>query len=425
MLQSDLFTKTSKTISEDEKSVNAQLLTRGGFVDKLMAGVYTLLPLGLRVFKKIEKIIREEMDRIGGQEILMPALHPKEPWEKTGRWQDFGGKEMIIIKSQTGKEYALGWTHEEIITPLVQKYVKSYKDLPKYIYQIQDKFRDELRAKSGLLRGREFVMKDLYSFHKDEADLEKYYDKVKIAYHQIFDRCGLGEKTYYTFASGGSFSEFSHEFQTATPAGEDIIHICQKCNVAINNEIKEKVNVCPECGSKDFRQEKAIEVGNIFKLGTKYSKPFDFTYTNEKGEKKPIVMGCYGIGLGRVMGTIAEVYHDSKGLTWPLTVAPFIVHLIKIKSADAKKEAEISRKCSKFYQALQRKKIEVIYDNREDVSAGEKFSDADLIGIPIRMVISEKSGDKVEWKARSGKEVELISAEEALGRLKDLEADIL
>lgn len=422
MKQSELFTKTSKTISEDEKSANAQLLLRAGFIDKLMAGAYTYLPLGYRVYKKIENIIRDEMNKIGGQELLMPALHPKEPWSKTGRWQEYGGDIMFVLKSQTGKEYGLGWTHEEIITPLVQKFIKSYKDLPKYVYQIQDKFRDELRAKSGILRGREFIMKDLYSFHKDEADLDDYYEKAAVAYKNVFDRCGLGKQTYYTFASGGSFSEFSHEFQTVTPAGEDTIHICQKCNIAINDEIKNKQKECPDCGEKDFRTEKAIEVGNIFKLGTKYSAPFRFNYIDEQGKEQPVVMGCYGIGLGRVLGTIVEVYSDDKGMSWPITVAPYIVHLIRLKSS--KNDNKVKEKADKFYQSLQRKNIEVLYDDREDVSAGEKFNDADLTGIPIRVVISEKTGDKVEWKPRNSAKAELITEEEAARRLKDLEKDL-
>ena len=295
MKQSNLFTKTFKEVPKDEKSLNAQLLVRAGFVDKLSSGVYTLLPLGLRVIKNIERIVREEMNAIEAQEILMPALHPKENWEITQRWEV---KEMFKIK---GEELGLGWTHEEIITPLMKRYILSHKDLPKYVYQIQTKFRNEPRAKSGLLRGKEFIMKDLYSFHDDESDLDIYYEKVKEAYFKIYERCGLKEKTYLTLASGGTFSKYSHEFQTITNAGEDIVYICNNCGTVINKEIKE--DECLNCHAKEFKEEKAIEVGNIFKLHEKYSKPFNLT--NEKG--KEILMGCYGFGITRAMGAIVEI----------------------------------------------------------------------------------------------------------------------
>jgi prolyl-tRNA synthetase len=409
MYQSQLFTKTQKNAPKDETSLNAQLLIRGGFVDKLMAGAYTILPLGWRVMKKIEQIIREEMNAIGGQEIFMPSLQPKENWETTERWNTMD--DLYKVKDASDREYALGPTHEEIISPLMKKFVNSYKDLPFAAYQFQNKFRMELRAKSGILRGKEFLMKDLYSFHINQEDLDEYYKKAKIAYKNIFDRCGIGEKTFLTFASGGSFSKYSHEFQTLTSAGEDIIYICNKCNLAINKEIKDETPECPECKGTDFREEKAVEVGNIFKLGTKYSAPFDLTVTNEKGEKTPIIMGCYGIGLQRLMGTVVELESDEKGIIWPQSVAPFQVHLISLGK---------NEEAQKIYADLEKNNVEVLFDDRKDLSAGAKFADADLIGIPWRVVVSEKSliGGGVEVKKRNKKESEIVEIEKLIEKIK-------
>jgi prolyl-tRNA synthetase len=399
MRQSQLFTKTQKNAPKDETSLNAQLLIRAGYVDKLMAGVYTILPLGFRVLKKIENIIREEMNTIGGQEMFMPSLQPKENWLQTGRWETMD--DLYKVKDASDREFALGPTHEEIISPLMKKYASSYKDFPFAVYQFQNKFRMEKRAKSGILRGREFLMKDLYSFHLSQEDLDEYYEKAKIAYKNIFDRCGIGEKTYLTFASGGSFSKYSHEFQTETEAGEDLIFVCTKCNMAFNKEIKGEVAHCPECSNHSFHQKKAVEVGNIFKLGTKYSAPFDLTVTDEKGKKVPVIMGCYGIGLQRLMGTIVEVRNDDQGIIWPESVAPFQVHLI---SLGKNKEAE------KIYKDLEKNNVEVLYDDRVDTSAGAKFADADLIGIPWRIVVSEKSlaDGGVEVKRRSENKAKII-----------------
>jgi len=408
MKQSQLFAKTQKNAPKDEVSLNAQLLIRAGFVDKLMAGVYTYLPLGLRVMKKIENIIREEINAIGGQEILMPTLQPKENWQKTGRWDTMD--DLYKVKDSSGREMALGPTHEEVIVPLMEKFLNSYKDLPFAVYQFQNKFRMERRAKSGILRGREFMMKDLYSFHLNEKDLDEYYEKAKEAYFKIFQRAGLREITYYTFASGGSFSKYSHEFQIVAPSGEDVIYICQKCKLAINKEIKDKIEKCPECGGSDFKEEKSIEVGNIFKLNNKYTAPFNLGVTDEKGEKKEIIMGCYGIGLGRLMGTIVEIYHDERGIIWPVSVAPFKVHLLDLGQ---KTEAE------KIYQELTNKKVEVLYDDRE-ISAGEKFADADLIGIPWRVVVSKKSLEKggVEVKERQAGKIEVMEIKKLLEKLE-------
>lgn len=397
MRQSKLFTKTQKEAPKGEVSKNAQLLIRAGYVDKLMAGVYTLLPLGLRVMKKIEQIIREEMEKVGGVEIFMPTLQPKENWEKTGRWSAMD--DLFKLDKSKDSQLALGPTHEEVISPLLKKFISSYRDLPLYIFQFQNKFRNEKRAKSGILRGREFLMKDLYSFHTSQEDLDDYYEKQKKAYLKIFERVGIADKTYLTYASGGSFSKYSHEFQTITSAGEDEIHICSKCKVAINKEILEDLkNQCPECGSADLKIEKAVEVGNIFKLGTRYSEPFKLNYRDEKGEEKLVIMGCYGIGLSRLMGIIAEIYNDEKGIIWPEAVAPFRVHLLSLGQDE---------KAEEIYDNLTKAGIEVLYDDR-DISAGEKFADSDLIGIPWRLIISEKNlkEDKVEIKNRKTGEVE-------------------
>lgn len=407
MKQSQLFTKTRKEAPKDEVSVNAQLLIRAGYIDKLMAGIYTILPLGLRVMKKIENIIREEMNSIGGQEIFMPALHPKENWAVTGRWDTMD--DLYKLKDASDREFALGATHEEIVVPLMENFLQSYRDLPFSVYQFQNKFRMEMRAKSGILRGKEFIMKDLYSFHDDEADLDQYYEKAKEAYINIFKRAGIGNETYFTFASGGSFSKYSHEFQTTTSAGEDIIYICNKCSLAINKEIKEETPACPNCKSNDFREEKSIEVGNIFKLKNKYTKPFGLSVKGNDGSEKEVVMGCYGIGLGRLMGTVVEVHHDDRGIVWPKEIAPFAVHLISLNEND---EAE------KIYQMLLAKGIEVLYDDR-DVSAGEKFADSDLIGIPFRIVVSKKSlaAGGVELKKRKEEKANVLAIEECIGQI--------
>lgn len=413
MRQSKLFTKTIKELPKDEVSYNAQTLIRAGFIDKLMAGVYTIMPLGLRVINKIENIVREEINAIDGQEIFMPSLQPKENWIKTGRWDAMD--DLYKVKDASDREFALGPTHEEIVVPLIKKFAQSYKDFPFSAYQFQNKFRMELRAKSGILRGREFMMKDLYSFHLTEEDLDAYYEKAKQAYFRIFERAGLKKKTFLTFASGGSFSKYSHEFQTVTLAGEDIIYICDKCDLAVNKEIKDETEKCPGCGGTDFREEKSIEVGNIFKLMNKFTKPFDFSVTDEKGEKREVIMGCYGIGLGRLMGTVVEIHHDDKGIIWPEEIAPFRVHLVEVKSKDekVKKEAEA------IYGQLTENGIEVLYDDRE-VGAGQKFADADLIGCPFRVVVSEKTlaENSVEIKKRNEDKAELVKIKGVIEKIK-------
>lgn len=571
MLQSDLFSKTVKNVSADIKAISHKLLYQAGYIRESSAGRYYFLPLGMKVMDKITKIIENEMDSAGAQKINAPVLHPLELWKETNRTQS-AGFELMVVKDRSGSEFALGGTAEEMMVDLVRKFTYSYKDLPFNIYQFSQKFRDEMRVRGGLLRVREFMMKDAYSFHADEKDFKKEYQNMWDAYVSIFKKMGL-ETVVVESDNGYIGGEYCHEFVVESESGESRFLISEDKNYAAHEDVakflKEKMNLdekeaaikevdakrgntmedgvklhklplwqqikdvmyvdekgrfvlaiirgdfdvnetklknliqstelrhateeeIRQLGSepgfispvkiskkvlivaddslrtiknayggsnrknrdllnvnidRDFKpsiegdiamaqggflslkktklqEGKGIEVGNIFQLGYHYSQKMNAKFTDKDGKEKYYYMGCYGIGLGRTMAAIVEKYHDDKGIIWPITVAPFLVHLIKIKSKDAKKDAEISKKCEKFYQSLQRKKIEVIYDNREDVSAGEKFSDADLLGMPIRIVISEKSGDKVEWKARSGKEVELISADEALNRLKDLETDI-
>ncbi len=404
MRQSKLFAKTIKEAPKDEEARNAQLLIRGGFINKEMAGVYSLLPLGLRVMRKIEEVIRKEMNEtLRASEIYMPALHPLENYKKTGR-----DNIDVLFRTElaTGRDLVLGQSHEEVVVPLIKNHLFSYRDLPIYVYQIQNKFRNELRAKSGVLRGREFLMKDLYSFHADEEDFEEYYELSKKAYKNIFEKVGIGEETFITFADGGSFSKYSHEFQTITEAGEDLIYLCKECKVAINEEIIDDQKECPQCGKgkKDLRKTKSIEVGNIFPLKTKFSDAFDLTYTDEDGEEKPVIMGCYGIGVGRLMGAVLEVKNDENGMIWPEEIAPFQVHLIPI-GKEAEKEADL------IYDKI-RDKVEVLYDDRQ-VGTGEKFADADLIGIPYRVVVSKKTleVDSVEIKKRSEEKEELVKKE--------------
>ena len=401
MKQSKLFYRINKSKGSNIESISHDLLTRAGYVDQLMAGVYSFLPLGFLVLKNIESIIRKNMLEIGGQELLMPVLQPKENWVKTNRIEV--EKEILFrVEGNGSKEYVLGPTHEEVVTPLAKKIIFSYRDLPFYVFQIQDKLRDELRPKSGLLRVKEFWMKDLYSFHANQADLDKYYEVVAKSYEKIFKECGLGKITYRTLASGGSFSKYSDEFQTITDAGEDLIYICKKCSLAINKEIKSENPVCPNCKGGEFEEKKSVELGNIFKLATKYSNPFDLKFTDRDGEDKNVLMGCYGIGLGRLMGAIVEASHDERGIIWPESVAPFMVHLI-----DLTKDKKTSEK---LYVDLQKQNIEVLYDDRQDKSAGERFAESDLIGIPYRVVISEKTLEKksVEIKERQKESLEIV-----------------
>ncbi|KKW19497.1 MAG: Proline-tRNA ligase [Parcubacteria group bacterium GW2011_GWA2_51_10] len=387
MRQSTLFTKTRKSAPKDEVSKNAELLIRGGFIHKEMAGVYSYLPLGLRVLNNIIHVIREEMNAIGGQEVALPALQSSKVWEATDRWRDDAIDVWFKTELKSGGELGLATTHEEPLTALMTEYIQSYKDLPKYVYQFQTKFRNEPRAKSGILRTREFLMKDLYSFSRDETEFREFYELCAAAYKKIFARLGIGDKTYRTYASGGSFSKFSDEFQTVCGAGEDTIYVHKEKGIAVNKEVcTDEVLADLSIPRGELQEEKAIEVGNIFPLGTRFSDALGLVYKDETGEGKSVVMGSYGIGPGRVMGTIVEVLSNGDGIIWPKEVAPFAAHLISISGGNADVVSEADR----LYDLLTAHGISALYDDRE-LRAGEKFADSDLIGIPIRLVISEKT----------------------------------
>jgi len=398
MRQSQLFTKTSKQTPKDEVSLNAQLLIRAGFIHKEMAGAYAYLPLGLRVLNKINNIIREEMDSIGGQELFLTSLQNPELWKKTDRWSDEVVDNWFKTRLKNDTELGLGFTHEEPLTNLMKNHINSYKDLPCYPYQIQTKFRNELRSKSGIMRCREFLMKDLYSFSRTQEEHDKFYESTKPAYLKIFERCGLGDRTFVTFASGGVFSKYSHEFQTLTESGEDTIHLDKNKKIAVNKEVyNDEVLTSLKLHKEDMVEEKAVEVGNIFTLGTKYSKPLGLNYNDENSKQQTVIMGSYGIGPGRVMGTIAEVHNDKGGLIWPEEVAPFDIHLVSLC-----KEEDNVKKADELYEKLKAEGKDVLYDDR-DTSAGAKFADSDLIGIPVRYIISPKTLEQgsVEVKKRS------------------------
>jgi len=387
MKQSQLFTKTKKESPADEVALNAELLIKAGFINKEMAGVYSYLPLGLRVIKKIEDIIREEMNAIGGIEMRTSVFQNKEVWEKSNRWDDAIVDNWFKTKLQNGTEIGLSFTNEEAYADILKQYVNSYKDLPVYPYDFKNIFRNEARSKSGILRGREFYWKALYSFSKNEEQHNIIYEKAKQAYKNIFQRVGIGHLTYVTFASGGTFSKFSHEFQTLTGAGEDTIYIDENKGIAINKEVyTDEVIESLGLDKNTLVEKRAIETGNIFSLGTKFSEPFDLKYKDEKGQDNLVIMGSYGLGLSRLMGTIVEVLSDDKGIIWPESVAPFKVHLLSLGKDD-----ETNKEASKLYEELLSNKIEVLYDDRSDISAGEKFADSDLIGIPYRVVVSKRS----------------------------------
>ncbi len=556
MKYTHLFLKTSKESPADETAKNADLLIRGGFVHKEMAGVYTFLPLGLRVLQNIADIVREEMDEAGCIEILMSALSPQENWKKTGRWDTVDV--LYKVPAAGGGEVALSPTHEDMVTPLVAHYCQSPKDFPLCVYQIQTKFRNEPRAKSGLLRGREFLMKDAYSFHTSEEDFDAFYKVMTKAYENIYARLGIGDITHFCEASGGDISKYSHEFQTLSEIGEDTLLYDPKSDTWYNDEVApskasewtnpdeakakredvigkgligvealatffdipvekttktilfeneknaviaavvrgdrdvnelklKEVAGCDrlrlaseetvkritgadigyagplnlpdevsiywddscqgrvnfECGANEtdyhsinvnfgddlsepetfydikiaqigdanpetgsvYESKKAVEVGNIFPLGTKYSKPFNF-----KIDGKNIIMGCYGIGVSRTMGILAEIFNDDKGLIWPENVAPFDVYLAPIG-----KDNSVYEKAEVLEKALEISGFEVLYDNRRDkkVGPGQKFGDAELIGVPYRVVVSEKSlaENKVEVVRRTDGHTDMVELE--------------
>lgn len=389
MRQSNLFSKTRKEPPADEVSKNAKLLIQAGFIHKEMAGAYAYLPLGLRVRDNVEEIIREEMEAAGGQEVKLTALQREALWSITDRWSDDSIDVWFKTELKEGSELGLATTHEEPLTNLLTQHLNSYRDLPLAIYQFQTKFRNELRAKSGIMRGREFLMKDLYSFSRSQGEHDEFYKQMKQAYTRIFDEVGIGDETYYTYADGGSFSEFSHEFQTLSEAGEDTIYIDEESGVAINKEIFSD-EMLDELGVQedDLTEKRAIEVGNIFPLGTKFSEPLGLTFTDENGEENPVIMGSYGIGVGRLMGTIVEVMADDDGLVWPENIAPFQVHLLQLGDSD-----EVKEEARTAYKTLKSAGIEVLFDDR-DTHPGEKFGDSDLLGIPTRVVVGNKTIEK-------------------------------
>jgi len=409
---SHLFTKTSKTVPADEVAKNAQLLIRAGFVYKIMAGVYAYTPLGLKVLENIKRIVREEMNAIGGQELIMTNLQPKEVWETTTRWDDSVVDVWFKTKLKDDTELGLAWSHEEAIMEMMRQFVESYKDLPISVYQFQTKLRNELRAKSGIMRGREFVMKDMYSLHATAEDLDAYYEKVTEAYKRIYDRLGIGKDTYVTFASGGAFTKFSHEFQTICEAGEDILYVHREKNIAVNEEVLD--DAVEEFGIRkdELERVKSAEVGNIFNFGTEKSEQMNIRFTGQDGKEHPIYLASYGIGITRVMGVIVEKFADEKGIVWPENVAPAKLYLVRIGGEAAIKRADA------LYDELTSRGVEVLYDDRDE-RPGEKFADSELMGIPYRVTVSDRlvESDRYEYTVRTSGETSLLTHEELLAKL--------
>lgn len=408
MKQSWLFTKNRKEEPKDELATNAKWLIRGSYIHKESAGVYSFLPLGWRVLEKINQLIRREMASLGAQEIQLSAMQNIDLWRQSQR---LDLPVAFKLKLNAGGESILAWTHEEPVTNLMRDHIRSYRDLPIAVYQIQTKFRNEERAKSGILRGREFLMKDMYSFHTNENELDQFYEQVKGAYLRIFEQVGLGDKTFVTFASGGAFSKYSHEFQTLAPSGEDLIYLDRERRVAVNEEVYNET-VLSDLKLDATRLEKvtAIEVANIFKLGTKFSEPLNLRYVDESGNSQAVVMGCYGLGPSRLLGTIAELTADQRGLCWPSAIAPFKIHLLAISNKE--QEVNIKAIADDFYRQFQTANIDVLYDDRE-LPAGVKLAEADLLGLPYRLVISSKtltiSSDQGELTERSSGQTSLLS----------------
>ncbi len=405
------FTRTIKQAPADEVARNAQLLIRAGYVHKTMAGVYSYLPLGLKVVENIKQIVREEMNKIDSQELVMSTLQSKELWQETGRWSDELVDVWFKSKLQDGTEVGFGWTHEEPIVDLLRNYLKSYKDLPISVYQFQNKLRNELRAKSGIMRGREFVMKDMYSVHASKEDLDKYYNAAIEAYKRCYDRFGIGDETYVTFASGGAFTKFSHEFQTICDAGEDYIYLHRGKNIAVNEEVLD--DAVKELGidRSELERVKTAEVGNIFNFGTQKSEEMRLVFTDAEGVEQYAYMGSYGIGITRVMGVIVEKFADDKGLVWPENIAPAKVYLVQIGSQSRTTADEL-------YQKLQSAGIETIYDDRDE-RPGIKFADAELLGIPYRVTVSDRLLDDGKWEVstRQTGEQRLLTTDELLATL--------
>lgn len=411
MRLSQNFTRTLREAPADEVSRNAQLLIRAGFVYKVMAGVYAYTPLGLKVLEKIKQIVREEMNAVGGQELIMSSLQRKETWEETGRWDDNVVDVWFKSALQDGTEVGFGWSHEEAIIEMMKQYIKSYKDLPASVYQFQTKLRNELRAKSGIMRGREFVMKDMYSMHTTAEDCDAYYEKVIEAYKRIYDRLGIGDSTFVTFASGGAFTKFSHEFQTICPAGEDTLYVNEEQTIAVNEEVLDDAAAEMGIDKTSLKPVVSAEVGNIFKFGTEKSEQMGFNYTGEDGQQHPIYLASYGVGVTRVMGVVVEKFADDKGIVWPEALAPARVYLVQIGQESVSSADEL-------YKELGDRGIDVIYDDRNE-RPGAKFADAELMGIPYRVTVSDRlmGEQKYEFTSRVTGETELLTHDELLAKL--------
>ncbi len=414
MKRTELFTKTSKTVPADETSLNAKLLIKAGYVHKEMAGVYAYLPLGLRTLEKIKTIIREEMNAIGGEELLMTNLQPKAVWQTTGRWDDKLVDIWFKTKLQTGEDIGLAWSHEEPIMNMLRDYVHSYKDLPVAVYQFQTKLRNELRAKAGIMRGREFLMKDMYSVHATKDDLEQFYNSVIEAYKRIYGRLGIGDLTYVTFASGGAFTKYSHEFQTICDAGEDWLYLDRENNVAVNEEVLDDAVRDLKLDRNKLKKVRSAEVGNIFNFGTEKAEQMGITFADRDNVQKPFYYGSYGIGVTRVMGVIAELFSDDRGLVWPDNIAPYRVYLVTIGT-----DPVVLEQGQNVYDQLQSAAVDVLWDDRTDARPGEKFADGDLMGIPHRVVISPKTiaAGALEYKGRTAESSENLSLEQLIDKL--------
>jgi prolyl-tRNA synthetase len=413
MRRSKLFIRTRKDAPSDELAKNAQLLLRAGYVYKVMAGVYAYTPLGIRVVEKIKQIVREEMDAVDGAELVMTALQRPDTWQATKRWDDDVVDVWFKTHLKDGQELGMAWSHEEAIVEMLKTHITSYKDLPQSVYQFQTKFRNELRSKSGIMRGREFVMKDMYSVHASQEDMDRYYDEVIEAYKRVFDRLGIGEKTFVTFASGGAFTKFSHEFQTICDAGEDTLFVNVDHTVAVNEEVLD--DATEELGIEKSTLEPIVtaEVGNIFKFGTEKSEKMNFTFTDQDGSQKPLYLASYGIGVTRVMGVIAEIMSDDKGLIWHANVAPYHVYLAAI--------GDVTEQADALYEELQAAGIEVLYDDRDE-RPGAKFADAELMGLPVRIVLSERTleADQAELTLRASSETRMVARQDIVRELQEV-----
>lgn len=410
MRVSNVFTKTLKQAPSDEVAKNAQLLIRAGYVYKEMAGAYAYLPLGLRVLEKIKQIVREEMNAIDSNEVIMTTLQRREIWEKTGRWSDETVDVWFKTKLQDETELGLGWSHEEPIVEMMKQYIHSYKDLPVSLYQFQTKMRNELRAKSGIMRGREFIMKDMYSMHTTKDELDRYYEQVIEAYKRVYQRLGVGDDTYVTFASGGAFTKFSHEFQTICEAGEDVIYLHRERNIAVNEEVLDEAASELGVDKSELEAVKTVEVGNIFNFGSQKTDEMDLYYTDHGGKKQSLYIGSYGIGITRMMGVIAEKMSDDNGLVWPENIAPYRVYLVSIGKEGVKR-------ADALYEELTAAGVEVLYDDRDE-RPGAKFADAELMGIPIRVTTSDRLGENYEYTRRDSGETTILTHDELLAKLK-------